>query len=248
MFINRIAVQYSMDKNPKSIAIILDGNRRYGKKKGLMPWQGHQFGTKKVEEFIDWCHELGIKELTLYSFSSENFNRDKKEVNFLMSLFRKQIKRLKNDDELKKDKLEKYKLRISFIGRLNLFPEDLQNEMREVMEMTKNNTGLKVNFAMGYGGRAEIVDAAKKIAKKIKNNELKIEELDEEAFSENLYLKNEPDILIRPGGEIRISNFLLWQAAYSELFFIDKLWPEFTKEDLIKCIEEFKSRERRFGR
>ena len=232
-----------MTKNPTNIAIVLDGNRRYAKKLGLKAFKGHEFGIKKLEELMDWCIELGIKELTLYSFSTENFNRSKAEINFLFNLFKKQFKKLKNDR-----RIEENKIRINFIGRLSLFPEDLQKEMHEIMEKTKENDGFTVNFAIGYGGRTEIVDATKKIIEKINKNELKINDINEEVYSDNLYLKSEPDILIRPGGEKRISNFLLFQIAYSELFFIKKLWPEFTKEDLINIIEEYKKRERRFGK
>src|SRR3989338_1165145 len=232
----------SMPKNPKHIAIILDGNRRYAMRSGLKPWQGHAYGTKKVEELLEWCKDLGIKELTLYSFSSENFKRGKKEVDFLMNLFRKQIKRLKGDK-----RLQSYKLKVNFIGRLSLFPKDIQKEMEEVMEKTKQNKGFKVNFAMGYGGRAEIVDSIKKIIKKIKNKKINERDIDEKLIAQNLYLQDEPDIVIRPGGEKRVSNFFIWQSYYSEWFFIDKLWPEFTKQDLIEVIDEFKERERRFG-
>ena len=225
--------------NPEHIALILDGNRRYGKKIGSK-LKGHVVGAKKVEKLFDWCKELGIKEITLYTFSTENFNRAKEEVDYLMNLFRKQFKRLKK-------RLEKEKIRINFIGRLGLFPDDLRKEMEELIEETKDNDGFRVNFAVGYGGRAEIVDSIKKIIQKINNKEIGTKDVNEEMVSENLYLKSEPDIMIRPGGEKRMSNFLLWECAYSELFFIDKLWPEFEKEDLVKVIEEFKARERRFG-
>lgn len=230
-----------MANNPKHIAIILDGNRRYGEKLGNR-LKGHIHGLKKIEELLKWCRDLGIKELTLYTFSTENFNRSEKEVSYIMNLFRKYIKRLKNDKSLQKNKLK-----VNFIGRLGMFPQDIQKEMKEVMEKTEGNDGFKVNFAMAYGGRSEIIDAIKKIIKKVKNNEINIDDVDENTLSENLYLKNEPDIVIRPGGEKRISNFLIWQSYYSEWFFLDKLWPEFTKEDLVKIIDEFKGRERRFG-
>jgi len=230
-------------KNPTSVAIILDGNRRYAIKKGIKPWQGHHFGGEKVEKLLQWCQELGINELTLYSFSMDNFNRTGKEKKVLFSLFKKNIEKLKNDE-----RLEKYGIKVSFIGRLNMFPEDLQKDMREVMEKTRENNKFKLNFAMAYSSKAEITDAIKNIIKKIENKEIKIDDIDEKLVSENLYLSSNPDILIRPGGEKRISDFLLWQIAYSELIFLDILWPEFTKDDLIWCIEEFKRRERRFGR
>ncbi len=231
-----------MAKDVKHVAIILDGNRRYGEKIGNR-LKGHVHGGKKVEELFKWCRDLGVKELTLYTFSVENFNRGEKEVDYLMNLFRQQIKRFKDDKKLKDGGVK-----INFIGRLGLFPKDVQEAMEDVMEKTKGNDEFKVNFAMGYGGRSEIVDATKKIIEKIKNNELKEEDVDENLISKNLYLKNDPDIVIRPGGEKRTSNFLIWQSNYSEWFFVDKLWPEFTKEDFVKIIEEFKERERRFGR
>jgi len=230
------------NNNPRHISIVLDGNRRYGEKIGSK-LKGHEVGAKKVEKLFDWCKELGIKEVTLYTFSTENFNRAKEEVDYLMGLFRKQFKRLKK--KLEKEKEEK--IRINFIGRLGLFPDDLRKEMEGLMEKTSGNAGFTVNFAVGYGGRSEIVDSIKKIIQKIENQEIDIKDINEKVVSENLYLQSEPDIMIRPGGEKRMSNFLLWECAYSELFFIDKLWPEFEKEDLVKIIEEFKARERRFG-
>ena len=229
------------NNNPKHIAIVLDGNRRYGKKIGNK-FKGHEAGAKKVEELFNWCKELGIKEVTLYTFSTENFNRPKEEVDYLMKLFKKQFKKLKNNKRVNEGEVK-----VNFIGRLELFPQDLREDMKKLMEKTAGSEDFIVNFAVGYGSRAEIVDSIKKIINEIKNNEIKVENLDEKMVSENLYLKSEPDIMIRPGGERRMSNFLLWQTAYSELFFLDKLWPEFEKEDLVKIIEEFKARERRFG-
>tara|TARA_Y100000310_G_scaffold333732_1_gene411871 strand:+ start:1463 stop:2158 length:696 start_codon:yes stop_codon:yes gene_type:complete len=231
-----------MDKG-LSIAIILDGNRRYAKKQGLKPWQGHKFGVDKVKDFLKWCQELGVKELTLYTFSIDNFNRTEQEKKALFLLFEENIKKLKEDE-----RLDKNSIRVRFIGRLQLFPDNIQKEMNEVMEKTKNNDNFKLNFAMAYGGKAEIVDATKKIIQKIKNKEISEEDIDEKLINENLYLTSSPDILIRPGGEKRISDFLIWQSNYAELFFLDKLWPEFTKEDLTAIIEEFKQRERRFGK
>ena len=229
------------NNNPKHIAIVLDGNRRYGNKIGNK-FKGHVVGAKKVEELFDWCKELGIKEVTLYTFSTENFNRPEKEVDYLMKLFRRQVKRLNEDKRMKKGEI-----RVNFIGRLDLFPKDLEEDMLKLMEKTAGNDDFIVNFAVGYGGRAEIVDSIKKIIQKIENKEIEIKDVNEELVSENLYLKREPDIMIRPGGEKRMSNFLLWQCSYSEIFFLEKLWPEFEKEDLVKVIEEFKARERRFG-
>jgi tritrans,polycis-undecaprenyl-diphosphate synthase [geranylgeranyl-diphosphate specific] len=231
------------NNNPKHIAIILDGNRRFAKKQGLKPWLGHKFGADKIKEISKWCQELGIKELTLYAFSIDNFNRSEQEKKVLFSLFEESIKKLKNDEGL-----DNNGIKVRFIGRLHMFPENIQKEMYEVMERTKNNNNSKLNFAMAYSSKAEITDALKKIIQKLKNKEIKEGYIDEELINENLYLSSSPDILIRPGGEKRISDFLLWQISYSELFFIDKLWPEFTKQDLIHIIKEFNQRERRFGR
>lgn len=225
------------DKNPKHIACVLDGNRRYAKKLGIPTFKGHEKGFNKIKDLLKWCIELGVKEVTLYCFSTENFKRNKKEVDYLFNLFRKKI------GDFKKDKaIHDNKVKVSFIGRLNMFPEDMQKAMKEVMEATKGYGSYKLNLALAYGGRSEIVDAVKKIISK------NIKDVDEDVIAENLYLPNDVDIFIRPGGEKRISNFLLWQSSYSELFFIDKLWPEFTKEDLTAIIDEFKRRERRFGK
>ncbi len=229
-------------KVPRKIAFILDGNRRFAKKLGLPPWKGHEFGVKKLEQLLEWCIELGIKELTLYCFSTENFKRAKTEIDYLFSLFWKEFEKMKTGKGIFKDKVK-----VNVIGRLNMFSKRMRDAMREAMEKTKKNKALIVNFALAYGGRQEITDAVKKIAKKVKEGRLKVEDVNENLITNNLYLKSEPDLLIRPGGEIRTSNFLTWQSIYSELAFIKKLWPEFTKQDLVKCIEEFNKRKRRFG-
>ena len=230
-------------KVPKRIAIVLDGNRRYAKKMGLKPWKGHEFGIKKLEQLLEWCRELEIKELTLYCFSTENFRRAKAEKNFLFNIFKQEF----NNMKYRKD-IFKNKIRIKVIGRLNMFPKDIRKAMFDIMEKTKKHKKFIVNFALAYGGRQEIIDAVKKIAENVKKGKIYINKIDENLIRKNLYLKSEPDLLIRPGGEKRLSNFLMWQSTYSEIFFIDKLWPEFTKEDLVNCIEEFKKRDRRFGR
>lgn len=230
-------------KVPRHIGIILDGNRRYAKKLGLRPWKGHDFGLRKLEDLFKWCQELGIKELTLYSFSTQNFKRTKKEISYLFNLFRQEFNKMKQ-----KKGIFKNKIRINVIGRLNMFPKDIRKAMLEVMKKTKSHKNLIVNFTMAYGGRQEITDAVRKIAENVKKGKIEIDNINENTITNNLYLKSEPDLVIRPGGEFRTSNFLIWQSIYSEWVFIDKLWPEFTKKDLIKCIEEFKRRERRFGK
>lgn len=225
---------------PNHIAIILDGNRRYAKKMGLKPWKGHEFGIKKLEELVKWCLEMGIKEVTFYSFSTENFKRAKNEIDFLFNLFKNKFNDLKNDKEIFKNKV-----RINVIGRIGMFPKDMRKSMLEIMKKTKNHENLIVNFALAYGGRQEIVDSFKRILKNSPN--IKPDKINENIITKNLYLQSEPDLVIRPGGEIRTSNFLTWQGVYSEWIFVNKLWPEFTKQDLLNCIKEFNRRERRFG-
>lgn len=233
----------SENKIPKHIGIILDGNRRLAKRLMMKPWKGHEWGAQKVEKLLDWCKELDIKELTLYAFSIENFNRPKEEFDYLMNLFKKEFERLKNDKRIHENKV-----RINVIGRIWMFPKDVQKNIKEVMERTKNYNDYIVNFAMAYGGRQEVVDAAKKIAQLVKENKLDIDQINEETFSKNLYMEDEPDLVIRTGGEHRISNFLIWQSNYAEWIFIDKMWPEFEKEDLINSINEYVKRERKFGK
>jgi tritrans,polycis-undecaprenyl-diphosphate synthase [geranylgeranyl-diphosphate specific] len=227
---------------PKHIGLILDGNRRFSKKLMKEPWKGHEYGAKKIEELLEWSNELGIKELTLFCFSIENFNRPKIEFDYLMNLFRKEIPRLIDDERIIKNKIK-----VNFIGRINLFPKDIYDKMIETMEKTKNYNNFKLNFAMAYGGRAEIIDAVKKITNEIKTGKISLEDINEELFKKYLYIESEPDLIIRTSGEKRFSGFMLWQASYSELYFCDKLWPEFTKEDFIEAIENYKKRDRRFG-
>ncbi len=230
-------------KCPKHIGIILDGNRRFAKRLMMEPWRGHELGAEKIEKLFDWCKELGIKEMTLYCFSLENFNRPKKEFDFLMKIFKKEFSRLKEDKRLHEDKI-----RLRFIGKTELFDLELQKIIKELEEVTKNYDNYKVNFALGYGGRQEIVDATKKIVEQVKNGELNIDQIDEDIFKKNLYLNSYPDLIIRTS-ESRLSGFLPFQSAYSEIIFLpNKLWPEFTKQDLLDCIDEFKERERRFGK
>jgi len=228
---------------PKHVAIILDGNRRFAKRLMLEPWKGHEYGQKKVEEVLEWCKDLGVKELTLYSFSIQNFNRPKDEFNYLMNLMQVAFEKFFTDS-----RIEEYKIRVNVIGRYELFPEKLVKAIDKILKKTKDNDGFTINFALAYGGREEITDAVKKIAQKISDGELKTDDINEAIVQENLYMTSEPDLIIRTGGEKRTSNFLMWQSNYSEWFFIEKTWPEFTKEDLIDIIKEFEQRERRFGK
>lgn len=227
-------------KIPKHLGIILDGNRRFAKRLMKTPEKGHEWGYKKVKELINWCKEFKIKEITLYTFSIENFDRPKIEFNYLMNLFKKAFKELQKEKELNK-------IKIKILGRLWMFPDDVQKEMYSIMEKTKNNKPFKVNFAMAYGGRAEIVDAVKKIAETAKYNDLDINQIDENLIQHNLYSESEPDLIIRTS-EQRLSGFLTWQSVYSELIFLPKiLWPEFSKKNFIWCLQEYSKRQRRFG-
>ncbi len=228
-------------KLPKHLAITLDGNRRFARRLMQSPENGHEWGYKKVKELIKWCNEFKIKELTLYTFSLENFNRPKREFNYLINLFKKAFKELQKEKDLKKTK-------IRFIGRTYLFPKEIQKEMFKLEEKTRKNKPFKLNFAMAYAGRAEIIDAVKKIAEAVKYNDLDVKDINEKTISQNLYLDSEPDLIIRTS-ESRLSGFLTWQSVYSELIFLPKvLWPEFTKELFVSCLEEYSNRQRRFGR
>jgi len=230
-----------MNSNIKHLAIVLDGNRRLSKKLMLKPWMGHELGERKVEKLFDWCKEFNIRELTLYAFSIQNFDRPKEEFDYLMNLFVESFERIKNDARIND-------IKINFIGRINMFPEEVRNSMNELMNKTKNNQPYTINFAMAYGGQEEVVDAVKKISEEIKKGNLDINNINEETFKDFLYLKNSPELIIRTGGEKRTSNFLNYQAAYSEWIYLEKLWPEFEKEDFIECLREYSQRERRFGR
>lgn len=220
------------------VGIILDGNRRFAKRLMKQPWKGHEYGAEKVEKLFDWCKELNIGELTIYCFSLENFKRPKKEFDYLMDLFKKEFGKLKKDS-----RIEKNKIKIRFIGKTELFNEKIQKLIRDIEENTKSHRDYTINFAFGYGGRQEIISAVNKIIV-----EKKTSKITEQDFEKYLWLKHEPDLVIRTGGEKRTSNFLPWQSTYSEWIFLNKMWPEFTKEDLENCIKEFHERKRRFGK
>jgi len=221
------------------IGIILDGNRRFAKRLLLEPWKGHEYGKEKVEDLIDYAKEFGVNELTFYALSIENLkNRPKNELDYLLNLFKETFK------NLDKEKITRNRVKINFIGDLSLLPVDLQNECKKLENETKDNSNFTVNFAIAYGGRQELIDAVKKILR----NKIDPERVTEDIIKENLYLKDEPDLIIRTGGEKRTSNFLPWQSVYSEWIFLDKMWPEFSKDDFRVCLEEFKKRKRNFGK
>jgi len=218
------------------VGIILDGNRRWAKQRGWKPWDGHDHGAKKLNHLLDWILELELKELSLYCFSIQNFGRSKLEQKFMFDIARKEFKAL-----IKNEKIYENKIKVTFAGRIHLFPEDLQEILQELVEKTKNHDQFKVNFGMAYGGREEIVDTVNKMVKEGK-------EITEKTLQENMWVTKNLDIVIRTGGDNRLSNFFPWQCTYAELFFLNKFWPEFEKEDLVKVINEFETkRQRRFG-
>lgn len=228
---------------PKHVGIIIDGNRRFAKRLMMKPWKGHEWGAKKVGKLFEWCKELDIKELTVYAFSMQNFNRPKEEFDYLMKVF---LEFFTNDEYI--SKVHENKIRITFIGRIHLFPKEVYETMLRLVEDTKHYSDYQINFAMAYGGREEVIDAVKKLSEQIKEDKVDVNQINEEVFSKNLYMDHEPDLIIRTGGDHRTSNFLIWQSWYSEWFFIEKTWPEFEKEDFTKVIEDFSTRERRFGK
>ncbi len=234
-------------KMPEHVAVILDGNRRWARQRGLPPWAGHEEGAKKVEEFLQWCLDLGVKTVTLYAFSTENFNRKPEEVREIMRIIREEAERLLDDE-----RIHKHRVRVKVLGRKDLLPEDVKKALEEAEERTKEYDQHFLNLAVAYGGRAEIVDAMKKIAELVKKGELKIDEIDEKTVERCLYTshlpKPDPDMIIRTSGEERLSNFLLWQSAYSELIFLDVYWPDFRKIDFLRAIRTYQKRHRRFGR
>ena len=233
------------EKVPKHIAIILDGNRRFAKKLMMKPWMGHEWGAKKIESLFDWVKEFGIKELTLYAFSIQNFDRPKDEFDYLMKIFSEFCDKILTSQY---KQIKDYSIKVNFIGRIWLFPKELHEKMQKIMEMTKNNSNYVLNLAMAYGGREEIIDASIKIAEEIKNGKADVNDINEQFFEKHLWNASQPEIIIRTGGEKRTSNFLNFQSAYSEWFFLEKTWPEFEKEDLVQVIREYNQRERRFGK
>ena len=233
----------NIENLPKHLAIIMDGNGRWAKQQGMMRAFGHENGTKSVKSTVENCAKLGIENLTLYAFSTENWNRPKLEVNTLMKLL---INSLKKELET----LIINNVKLNTIGNLEKLPKSAQKELLEVIEKTKNNTRMTLTLALSYGSREEIINAVKNIATKVKNNIISIDSIDESILNKHLYTHNLPDVdlVIRTSGEHRISNFLLWQIAYAEFYFIDVLWPDFSEEHLYEAIISYQKRERRFGK
>lgn len=229
--------------NLQHIAIIMDGNRRWAKEKNLPSAFGHKKGVDALKTTLRACNDFGIKYLTVYAFSTENWNRKQEEVDFLMDLFAKTLK-----NEL--SEMHKENVVINFIGDLDKLNPKLQEILHNAVEVTKNNTGVCFQIAFNYGSRLEILQAVQNIAKQVQNGAIKPENITEQTISDNLYTKNipDPDLLIRTSGEKRISNYLLWQIAYSEIYVTDQYWPDFDRTSLARAVEEYHNRNRRFGK
>jgi tritrans,polycis-undecaprenyl-diphosphate synthase [geranylgeranyl-diphosphate specific] len=237
---------------PEHIAIILDGNRRWANEKESHPFLlkdkwGHVNGADTVEQLLDWTHILNVKSVTLYTFSTENFARHSDEVGKIMEVAEERFRKLMKDERLHKDKIH-----VKIIGRANLLPKSLQEAIEDIEKVTANYDCYFWNFAFAYGGRAEIVDATKRIAEEVKSGKLNLNDVTEGTFEKYLYTshmdKQDPDMIIRTSGEERLSGFLLWQAAYSELLFLDVYWPDFRLIDLLRAIRTYQRRKRRFGK
>lgn len=227
---------------PKHIAIIMDGNRRWAKERNLETRLGHKEGAETLKKIAKYANKIGIQYLTVYAFSTENWKRTKEEVGALMGLLQMYVSDFLNDKELEN-------IKINILGDVSKLEHGLQKSIQKAIDRTKDYTGMTLNVAFNYGGRDEITKAVQKIATKVQNNEMAIQDIDEQYVSDNLYTKGqlEPDLLIRTGGEQRVSNFLLWQLAYTEFLFIDKYWPDFSEEDLEEAIKVFEQRNRKFG-
>lgn len=235
--------EFDSDELPQHIAVIMDGNGRWAQQQGKNRLRGHEAGAKAVRNTVEAAAKLGIKHLTLYAFSTENWNRPKTEVSTLMSLL---VRNLRHELLL----MTKNNIRLSAIGSLDKLPKKVREELVEVIEKTKTNTGTNLTLALSYGAREEIKQAIISISKKVKNSTINIENIDETIINEHLYTQHLPDVdlLIRTSGEVRISNFLLWQIAYAELYFTDVMWPEFDEYELHQAINSYLKRERRFGK
>lgn len=234
-------------KKPEHIGLILDGNRRWAFEHLKLPWEGHQFGADKLEDILEWCLDLNIRSITIYAFSMENFQRPNKEVEEIMSLLEKRLMKLLHDE-----KIHKYRIKIKVLGRIPLLPKRIQAIIHQLEEVTQNYDEHYLNIALAYGGRAEIIDASKKIARQVKMGKLDVSEITEDVVEKYLYTAHLPkpdtDLIIRTSDEERLSGFLLWQGAYSELCFIDVFWPDFRRIDLWRAIRTYQQRERRYGK
>lgn len=233
---------------PEHVGIIPDGNRRLARRLLQNPWKGHEWGFDKVKNIIEWSEELGVKVLTFYTLSLENLEkRPKRELNYLFQIARKELDDIIGNRE---NIVHRNMVKLSFVGRLDLLPEDLQERMKRVSRLTKDYSRQYVNLAIAYGGRQELIDTSKRIAADVKKGKIGLGRISESLFRNYLWSNGfkDPDLIIRTGGEKRLSNFLPFQSVYSELVFVDSLWPEFSKKDFVKAVNDYMERERRFGK
>ena len=240
----RVLTEVKLYPTPGHVAVIMDGNRRYAREMELMPGEGHEKGKNKLEQMLDWCLLLDIKVLTVYAFSTENMNRNSEEVETLMRMFEENFRKV-GDDE----RVHKHRIRIKAIGQIEILPDSVQKAIKYAEDRTRNYTDYTYNIAVAYGSRQEMLSAIRKIASGAKSGEIRVEEIDEKLVSRYLYTDGmpDPDLVLRTSGEERISNFLLWQTAYSELYFSDVYWPTFSFLDFLRAIRSFQLRKRRFG-
>lgn len=229
---------------PNHVAIIMDGNRRFAREMGMASTGGHMKGREKLEEVMEWCQELGIKVLTVYAFSTENFNRAGEEVELLMELFEESFRSLADEKRVHENRI-----RITVLGNRELLPQGIQDAIADVEEKTKDYDSYFYNIAIAYGGREELVQAFRRIAAKVEEGCIKADDIDEELISKHMYTSHvpDPDLVLRTSGEVRISNFLLWQMAYSELYFTDIYWPGFRRIDFMRAVRAYQQRQRRYG-
>ena len=230
---------------PDHVAVIMDGNRRFAKELGFSTSEGHERGKDKLEEVMQWCMELGIKILTVYAFSTENVSRDEDEVDYLMDLFIRSFRNLGDDERIHKNRIQ-----VKVLGQRDALPDNVKEAIDYAEERTKDYDNYFYNICIAYGGREEIVHAIKQIGHKVENGEIAVDDIDEAMISEHLYTSHvpDPDLVLRTSGEIRVSNFLLWQMAYSELYFADIYWPGFRRIDFLRAIRSYQMRKRRYGR
>jgi tritrans,polycis-undecaprenyl-diphosphate synthase [geranylgeranyl-diphosphate specific] len=230
---------------PEHVAIIMDGNRRFARELGLGPTEGHKEGRNKLEEILNWGMEVGVKILTVYAFSSENLSRNKEEIDELMTLFEESFYKVADDE-----RVHKHRIRVRVLGLVEILPKNVQKAIAHAEEKTKGYDGYHLNLAIAYSGREEIIQAIREIAGKVKSGEMEVGQIDQKMFSGFLYTKEfpDPDLILRTSGEVRVSNFLLWQLAYSELYFVDVYWPGFRKIDFLRAIRSYQQRSRRFGK
>ncbi|MGE4577666.1 MAG: polyprenyl diphosphate synthase [Candidatus Methanomethylophilaceae archaeon] len=230
---------------PKHVAIIMDGNRRYAEERGETKEEGHRLGSEKLEEVLNWCVDDGVRFLTVYAFSTENFNREKEEVEFLMELLRQSLIKFAESP-----RVHEKKIRLRVLGDVTMLPDHVREAADYADESTKDYSDYHFNMAIAYGGRQEIIAAVKSVAQKVADGKIKVEDIDENMLSEHMYTSDtpDPDLVLRTSGEIRISNFLLWQLAYSELYFTDVYWPGFRYIDFLRAIRTYQQRGRRYGK